>query len=77
FQRITPWFDWVVRTYVTKGGGVDHVSEGLAAEYSPRLRRDNELWFQRITPWFDWVVRTYVTKGGGVDHVSEGLAAEY
>lgn len=33
FQRITPWFNWVVRRYVTKAQAWTTVSEGLAAEY--------------------------------------------
>lgn len=33
FERITPWFEWVVRRYVTKAHAWTTVSEGLADEY--------------------------------------------
>lgn len=33
FEKITPWFNWVVRRYVTKAQAWTTVSEGLAAEY--------------------------------------------
>lgn len=33
FQRITPWFEWVVRRYVTKAAAWTTVSRGIVDEY--------------------------------------------
>lgn len=33
FERITPWFEWVVRKYVTKAGAWTTVSNGIVEEY--------------------------------------------
>nr|BFF10652.1 hypothetical protein GCM10025699_19550 [Microbacterium flavescens] len=33
FQRITPWFEWVVRRYVTKANAWTTVSRGIVDEY--------------------------------------------
>ncbi|WP_136050714.1 glycosyltransferase [Microbacterium sp. K36] len=52
FQRITPWFDWVVRTYVTKAAAWTTVSEGLAAEYERNFGFHAEL-VSNATPYHD------------------------
>lgn len=52
FQRITPWFDWVVRRYVTKAQAWTTVSEGLAAEYERNFGFRAEL-VSNATPYHD------------------------
>lgn len=52
FQRITPWFDWVVRRYVTKARAWTTVSEGLAAEYERNFGFRAEL-VSNATPYHD------------------------
>lgn len=43
FARITPWFEWVVRKYVTKADAWTTVSNGLAAEYKRNFGFSAEL----------------------------------
>ncbi|WP_404475514.1 glycosyltransferase [Microbacterium aerolatum] len=52
FQRITPWFNWVVRRYVTKARAWTTVSEGLAAEYERNFGFRAEL-VSNATPYHE------------------------
>lgn len=52
FQRITPWFDWVVRRYVTKAQAWTTVSEGLASEYERNFGFHAEL-VSNATPFHE------------------------
>lgn len=52
FQRITPWFNWVVQRYVTKAHAWTTVSEGLAAEYERNFRFTAEL-VSNATPYHE------------------------
>jgi len=55
FQRITPWFEWVVARYVTRADAWTTVSGGLAAEYERNFGFHAELVsnatpYQELTP---------------------------
>ncbi|MCK3770205.1 glycosyltransferase [Microbacterium aerolatum] len=50
FEKITPWFEWVVRRYVTRADAWTTVSEGLAAEYERNFGFHAEL-VSNATPY--------------------------
>lgn len=52
FQRITPWFNWVIRRYVTRAKAWTTVSEGLAAEYERNFGFHAEL-VSNATPYHE------------------------
>lgn len=52
FQRITPWFEWVVGRYVTQADAWTTVSSGLAAEYERNFGFHAEL-VSNATPYHE------------------------
>lgn len=81
FQRITPWFDWVVRRYVTKAQAWTTVSEGLAAEYERNFGFHAEL-VSNATPYQELAPRPVsspirlVHSGAGLTNRQLHLMAE-
>lgn len=51
-RRIAPWFDWVVRRYVTKAWSWSTVSRGIVAEYEKNFGFHAEL-VTNAAPYFD------------------------
>ncbi|KAA9152724.1 glycosyltransferase family 4 protein [Microbacterium lushaniae] len=71
FQRITPWFEWVVRRYVTKARAWTTVSQGLAAEYRKNFGFTAEL-VSNATPYHP-LTPTPVSKPLRLVHSGAGL----
>lgn len=81
FQRITPWFNWVVQRYVTKAAAWTTVSEGLAAEYQRNFGFTAEL-VSNATPHHELEVKPVsdpirlVHSGAGLTNRQLHLMAE-
>ncbi|MGM7697402.1 glycosyltransferase [Microbacterium sp. A84] len=71
FQRITPWFNWVVQRYVTKATAWTTVSEGLAAEYKRNFGFTAEL-VSNATPYHE-LAPTAVSSPIRLVHSGAGL----
>lgn len=72
FAKITPWFEWVVRRYVTKADAWTTVSNGLAAEYERNFGFQAEL-VSNATPYHD-LQPTPVPRTIRLVHSGAGLA---
>ncbi len=71
FQRITPWFNWVVQRYVTRASAWTTVSEGLASEYKRNFGFTAEL-VSNATPYHE-LAPTPVSRPIRLVHSGAGL----